>query len=107
MRSFVLVALSMLPWTGIVDALAADTYPARALRLIVPFPPGGPADALARLVGDKLSANLGKAVVVDNRPGAGGNIGGARRQVRARWVHPGAGACRKSHRQSISLPQCS
>src|SRR5216110_85229 len=75
MRSFVLVALSMLPWTGIVDALAADTYPARALRLIVPFPPGGPADALARLVGERLSASLGKAVVVDNRPGAGGNIG--------------------------------
>ena len=75
MRSLVVVALSMLPCTGIVDALAADTYPAKALRLIVPFPAGGPADALARLVGDKLSASLGKAVVVDNRPGAGGNIG--------------------------------
>src|SRR5204862_6661008 len=75
MRSLVVVALSMWPWTGIVDALAADTYPARALRLIVPFPPGGPADALARLVGERLSASLGKAVVVDNRPGAGGNIG--------------------------------
>jgi tripartite-type tricarboxylate transporter receptor subunit TctC len=75
MRIITLVALAMLHWTVITDAIAADAYPAKALRLIVPFPPGGPADALARLVGDKLSASLGKAVVVDNRPGAGGNIG--------------------------------
>ena len=75
MRSIALLGFCLLQWTAIVDATAADVYPAKALRLIVPFPPGGPADALARLVGDKLSASLGKAVVVDNRPGAGGNIG--------------------------------
>jgi len=75
MRSIALLGFCLLQWTAIVDATAADVYPAKALRLIVPFPPGGPADALARLVSDKLSASLGKAVVVDNRPGAGGNIG--------------------------------
>jgi len=75
MRIIALLGFCLLPWTALVDATAADVYPAKSLRLIVPFPPGGPADALARLVGDKLSASLGKAVVVDNRPGAGGNIG--------------------------------
>jgi tripartite-type tricarboxylate transporter receptor subunit TctC len=56
-------------------ALAAETYPARPIRLIVPFPPGGPADALARIVGEKLGTSLGTAVVVENHSGAGGNIG--------------------------------
>jgi tripartite-type tricarboxylate transporter receptor subunit TctC len=75
MRIIIVIALAVLQWAVITGAIAADAYPAKALRLIVPFPPGGPADALARLVGDKLSISLGKAVVVDNRPGAGGNIG--------------------------------
>lgn len=56
-------------------ARAAEVYPSRSIRLIVPFPPGGPADALARIVADKTGASMGTQVVVDNRPGAGGNIG--------------------------------
>jgi tripartite-type tricarboxylate transporter receptor subunit TctC len=59
----------------IAPALAAESYPARPIRLIVPFPPGGPADALARIVGEKIATSLGTTVVVENHPGAGGNIG--------------------------------
>jgi tripartite-type tricarboxylate transporter receptor subunit TctC len=75
MHILVLLVLCLLQCTAIVDAIGGEAYPTKALRLIVPFPPGGPADALARLIGDKLSVSLGKPVVVDNRPGAGGNIG--------------------------------
>ena len=54
---------------------AADKYPDKPIRLIVALPAGGPTDILARLIAQPLAANLGQAIVVDNRPGAGGNIG--------------------------------
>jgi tripartite-type tricarboxylate transporter receptor subunit TctC len=53
----------------------AQTYPVRPIRLIVPFPPGGPNDLLARLVGQLLQESLGQQAIVDNRGGAGGAIG--------------------------------
>ncbi len=56
-------------------AAAAD-YPARTVTIVVGFPPGGASDILARIVANKLSALLGQPVVVDNRPGAGGNVAG-------------------------------
>ena len=55
--------------------LQAQTYPAKAVRLIVPFPPAGAADLLSRTLGQKLGDAWGHQVVVDNRPGAGGNLG--------------------------------
>ena len=55
----------------------ATGYPARPVTLVVPFAPGGPTDALARLLAKNLSERLGKAFVIDNKPGAGGNIGTA------------------------------
>jgi tripartite-type tricarboxylate transporter receptor subunit TctC len=54
---------------------AADAYPRKPIRLIVPFPPGGPADALARIVGERIGASMGQPVVVENHAGAAGNIG--------------------------------
>lgn len=67
-------ALSLcLPHAGAV--LAQPAYPAKPVRFIVPFPPGGGTDILSRLVTQKLTERLGWQMVVDNRPGAGGTIG--------------------------------
>ena len=56
-------------------AAAAQSYPAKTVRIVVPFPPVGAADLLARILGQKLSEALNQQFIVDNRPGAGGNIG--------------------------------
>ncbi|WP_167784597.1 Bug family tripartite tricarboxylate transporter substrate binding protein [Ramlibacter rhizophilus] len=56
-------------------AVAQGTYPDKPIRIVVPYPPGASTDAVARIVAQKLSANVGQSVVVDNRAGASGNIG--------------------------------
>ena len=53
----------------------ADSFPSKPVRLIIPFPPGGATDITGRVIGEKLQAKWGQPVVIENRPGAGGNIG--------------------------------
>ena len=55
--------------------VVAQTYPAKPVRFVVPFVPGGPTDIQGRMLGEKLGQRLGQQVIIDNRGGAGGNIG--------------------------------
>jgi tripartite-type tricarboxylate transporter receptor subunit TctC len=63
---------SLLAWTG---AIAADPFPAKPVRIVVPFAAGGAIDIIVRTSGQQLSKEIGQTVIIDNRPGAGGNIG--------------------------------
>ena len=60
---------------GLACSAAAQSYPNRPIRVIVPYPPGDAADILARLIGPKLTERMGQPVIVENRPGASGQIG--------------------------------
>jgi tripartite-type tricarboxylate transporter receptor subunit TctC len=73
-----LLGLAVLALMGSVTmAKAQDAYPTRPLSLIVPFPAGGSTDLVARLIAEKMGGILGQQIVVDNRGGAGGNVGSA------------------------------
>ena len=67
--------LSILSITTVSIANAQSTYPNRPIKFIAPFPPGGTSDVLGRIMAQKLSDALGQSVIVENRPGASGNIG--------------------------------
>src|SRR5689334_25396813 len=74
-----IVASAVVTWAaamlaGIATA-AAQAYPSRPITLIVPFPPGGATDAIARIMNDRLRAALGQPVIIENVGGAGGSIG--------------------------------
>ena len=69
-RFLQLAALAVLP-----RAAGAQAYPTRPVRIIIGVPAGGPLDISARLIGQRLSERLGQQFIVDNRPGAGGNLG--------------------------------
>ncbi|MBL0422980.1 tripartite tricarboxylate transporter substrate binding protein [Ramlibacter sp. AW1] len=75
-----LIALA-LPWTALAQGTEPN-FPTKAITIVVPFPPGGSPDVLARVIGDKLSARWGQPVVVENRPGASG-VTGAQHVMRA------------------------
>ncbi len=69
-------ALAISATLALLPALAsAQAYPTRAIKIIVPAPPGGAIDTIARVVGDKISASMGQPVIIENKPGASNNLG--------------------------------
>jgi len=76
MRKLLAIAFAVLAGAGI--ASAQDGYPSRPITMIVPYPPGGVTDTLARLLAERMKTALGQTIVIENVPGAGGSIGNGR-----------------------------
>jgi len=84
-RRLALVRVAALALIGCVDAVlpaiaqtaTAAAWPDHAIRVVLPFPPGGPSDIVMRLAGEKMQAVLKQPIIIDNKPGAGGNLGSA------------------------------
>jgi tripartite-type tricarboxylate transporter receptor subunit TctC len=74
MSKRILIALILIAAAGWQQAHAQQGYPARPIRILIPFPAGGASDTIGRTIGDALSAQLGQPVVIDNRPGAAGRL---------------------------------
>lgn len=73
--AILMTALAVTASPSINHADAADLYPSKPIRMIVPFSPGGTSDTLARILGQKMTESWGQQIVVDFRPGASGIIG--------------------------------
>ncbi len=94
--------LIMLPLLSIASGVAAQAYPAKPIRFIVNAAPGGGSDFVGRILGQKLSTAFGQSVIIDNRPGAGGNVGA---EIAARATPDGYTLllATSSHASNISL----
>ncbi len=75
----IVAAIAALAATSVLAQVTASgtaqAWPAKAIRMIIPVPPGGTSDILARMIGQKLTETWGQQIIVESRPGAGGNIG--------------------------------
>jgi tripartite-type tricarboxylate transporter receptor subunit TctC len=74
-RKFIGLATALVTTLALTVGAAAQDYPSRTVRIIVPFPPGGTADAMPRILADFLTRKWGHPVIIENRAGAGGNVG--------------------------------
>jgi putative tricarboxylic transport membrane protein len=78
LRSIKLIAFAFLAASAVPLAAQADTYPSRAITVVVPFPAGGPSDVVARIVAEHMGRTLAQQMVIENVGGAGGTLGSAR-----------------------------
>jgi len=72
-----LLALALASLLAPISASAQSNWPERPIRVVLPFPPGGPSDIVMRLAAEKMQVSLKQTIVIDNKPGAGGNLGSA------------------------------
>ena len=101
-RARALTTIGAFALTAVAGFAAAQDYPSKPVKIIVPFAAGGPADIYARFVGQRLQEALGQPFVVDDRPGAGSMIGtDAVAKSRARRLHA-ADDVEHAHRQRIA-----
>ena len=99
-RHCIALSVAALLFVAAGAARAADPYPTRPVHWIVPFPPGGATDVVARIMAQWMSEHLGQQVVIENRGGAGSNIGTqAVRECRARRLHAVVRADRERHQR--------